>query len=243
MSGLPVIVVRPEPGNAASVAAARAAGLDAVGIPLFAVEPVGWDAPGPDGFDGILAGSANVFRHGGKGLAALRGLPVHVVGEATAVAARKAGFTVESTGSGGLQKVLDAVPARSLLRLAGKERLALTPPPGMVVTTRTVYASRPLPMPPVLARRLAQPALVLLHSGEAARHFAAECDRLGLDRGRIALACLAPRIAELAGKGWADIGVAEARTDSALLALAGQMCQKVRFGGNGPQGQACRTTS
>ena len=53
---LPLVVIRPEPGNAATCAAARALGLEAVAAPLFEIEPVGWAVP-EGRFDAILAGS------------------------------------------------------------------------------------------------------------------------------------------------------------------------------------------
>lgn len=226
---MPLAVIRPEPGCAASVAAARALGLEAHGVPLFEVVARDWDAPDPSEFDGLLVGSANAFRHGGAGLATLAtlsSLPVHAVGKATADAAREAGFDVATVGDGGLQAVLDGLrgPAR-LLRLAGEERTALVPPAAIAITERVVYASEARAMPLALAALLAEGAVVLLHSGEAARHFAAECDRLGLRRGRICLAALAPRIAEAAGPGWAALAIAERAQDAALLALASDMCQ------------------
>lgn len=61
---LPLVVIRPEPGNTATCASARALGLEAIAAPLFEIEPVGWDVP-DERFDAILAGSANVFRHAG----------------------------------------------------------------------------------------------------------------------------------------------------------------------------------
>lgn len=233
MTPLPVIVVRPEPGNAATLAAARELGLAAQGFPLFDIAPVAWNCPDPAGFDGLLAGSANVFRHGGPGLSTLSSLPVHVVGQTTAEAASEAGFALGSVGEGGLQVVLDRLPGQRLLRLAGEDHIPLTSPAGTSITTRVVYAARALALPAALAKVLEEPALVLLHSGEAARQFAAECDRSGIDRSMIALACLAPRIAGMAGTGWNCAAIAPERSDGALLALAVQMCQNVRFGGVG----------
>jgi len=223
---MPLAVIRPEPGCAASVAAARVLGLEAHGFPLFEVVARHWEAADPSEFDGLLVGSANAFRLGGAGLAALRSLPVHAVGKTTADAAREAGFAVATVGDGGLQAVLDGLrgPAH-LLRLAGEERIALVPPAGIAITERVVYASEARAMPLALAALLAEGAVVLLHSGEAARHFAAECERLGLRRGRICLAALAPRIAEAAGPGWAALAIAERAQDAALLALASDMCQ------------------
>ena len=220
-----IIVVRPEPGNAATVAAAQALGLEVVGQPIFAVQPVDWTCPDPQDFDALIVGSANIFRQGGANLARLRALPVHVVGAATAQEAERAGFRVATTGAGGLQAVLNTLSHQRLLRLAGAEHIPLTPPQGTTITTRVVYAGKPLPLPPELMDLLNKGAVVLLHSGEAAKHFAAQCDAAMIQRERISLACLAPRIAESAGNGWKYIEIAKETTDSALLALAAQMCQ------------------
>lgn len=233
MSDVPVIVIRPEPGNSATIAAARAMGLAAYAFPLFRVAATPWDSAAPSHYDALLVGSANVFRHGGAGLARLRHLPVHAVGEATAEAATDAGFTVAEVGSGGLQSVLDRLPGKRLLRLSGLDHIALALPPGTFIDTRVVYAVVPAAIQPNLIARLRRPALVLLHSGEAARHFAAQCDHAELPRSSIALACLAPRIAEMAGPGWKDVQIAAERSDPALLALARQMCENTRFGGAG----------
>ena len=97
-------------------------------------------------------------------------------------------------------------------------------PPQAELIERVVYQSEAQPLPAEAARLLRQGALVLLHSGEAARHFARECDRLGLTRDAIALAALGPRIAAAAGSGWRQVQTAASAEDSALLALADKMC-------------------
>jgi uroporphyrinogen-III synthase len=224
---MPLIVIRPEPGCAATVAAARALGLEALGFPLSAITPRGWN-PVPVGeIDALLIGSANALRHGGAALTQYRAMPAYVVGEATAKAARAAGLTVKSTGSGGLQSVLDTIPVGTrLLRLAGDERIALSPPPGVTMIERVCYASEVRAMPPQLVRLLSRPALVLLHSAQAARHFGLECDRLGIDRAGVHLAALGQRIIVAAGPGWAGCAVAEMPDDAALLATAQKLCQK-----------------
>lgn len=227
--GRALLVVRPEPGNARSLAAARALGLDARGVPLFVVEAIAWEPPDPARFDALLLGSANALRHGGAALAQLVALPVYAVGATTAAAARAAGFVVSACGDGGLSALLPRLVADGryrVLRLSGAAHVALDPPPGAVVETVVVYAARPVPLPAGVVP--IHGAVVALHSGEAARHFAAECDRLGLDRSGIALACLAPRVAAAAGEGWADKCVAptpQRLGEAALLALASDMCQ------------------
>lgn len=223
---LPLVIVRPAPGLADTVSAARALGLTPIAAPLFDILPVAWSVPDPARFDGILAGSANAFRRGGEGLAALCQLPVFAVGEATANAARAAGFAIAAVGSGGLQKVLDTItPPRSLLRLAGEARVALAPPVGVSVTERVVYRAAPLPLGEAAVSALKTGAVVMLHSAEAARHFAGECDRLSLPRAGIALATIGPRVSAAAGAGWRAVAHAETPADAPLLALAARMCQ------------------
>jgi uroporphyrinogen-III synthase len=224
---IPVIVLRPEPGCDATVVAAQGRGLDARGFPLFRVEPRVWDAPEPESVDVLLLGSANALRHGGPALARYAGKPAYAVGEQTARAARAAGLDVVATGAGGLQQVLADIrpPHRRLLRLAGEARVTLHAPPGVTIIERVVYASVPTPLPDALASLLAQPALVMLHSAEAARHFAQECARRGVDRTQVALAALGPRIVAAAGERWRACEAADRPSEAALLALACRMCE------------------
>jgi uroporphyrinogen-III synthase len=223
----PLAVIRPEPGCAATVATAQAAGMAVHGYPLFRIVALPWEAPVPDSFDALLLGSANALRLGGEALSAYAGKPAYAVGETTAEAARAAGFAIAGIGTGGLQAMLGQIDRTHtrLLRLAGRDRVSLDPPPHLRIAERVVYASDPLPMPPGFVRLLQESAVVALHSAEAASHFAAECDARGLDRSRIRLAALGPRIAAAAGAGWAACASAAAPTDKALLALAAQMCE------------------
>lgn len=219
--------LRPEPGLSATVAKARALGLGISGCALAEIRPVAWDCPDPAGFDGLLIGSANAFVHGGPNLARFTEKPVYAVGAATADAARAAGFSVAMIGSGGLQGVLDAIPAPAhLLRIAGEEHVPLTAPAGVSFTEVIAYRSCPLPLDPAAPVLAGGAALVLLHSAATARHFASECDRLGLAKSAIALAALGPRIAAAAGGGWAAIHTARRPDESALLELAFDLCNK-----------------
>jgi uroporphyrinogen-III synthase len=224
---IPVIVIRPQPGCNATVAAAQALGLEAHGFPLFDVGPLAWVAPDPGSFDALLLGSANVLRHAGVELKAYRGKPTYAVGLTTADAAKAAGLDVVACGEGGLQALLSQLRPehRQLLRLTGREHVELTPPPGVTLVERLVYASEPQPMPAALVSLLHQPALVLLHSAEAARHFARQCGDHSITRSQIQLAALGPRIADAAGQGWGSLGAAAAPNDNAMLALVQQMCQ------------------
>jgi uroporphyrinogen-III synthase len=197
-------VLRPEPGNAVTAAAVEARGLVAIRLPLFAVRPIAWTSPGPAGFDALLVTSANALRHGGPGLAALRHLPVLAVGEATAEAARAAGFTVERTGVADAAALVAGEPRR-LLHLAGRDRVAV---PGTEAVA--VYAADVLPAD---ARALAG-SVALLHSARAARRL-----RM-IAPGDVVIAALSPAVAAAAGDGWTAVHAARAPTDAALLDLA-----------------------
>ena len=229
----PVLVLRPEPGNAATCTAARALGLAPVSAPLFAYAPRDWHLPHHGPWAGLLIGSAAVFAHGGASLAALRHIPVHAVGPATTRAAQAAGFSVARTGSGGLQPLVATLPPGRYLRLAGEAHVALDPPAGVSVDDVIVYTAVPQPLAPDLARHISRAAMVaLLHSAEAARHFGAQCALHRLPREQIMLACLAPRVATAAGTGWQAVGIADTPGDDAVLSLALQMCQTVWPRGN-----------
>ena len=222
---MPVIVIRPEPGCSATLVAARELGLEAHGFPLFRIISRSWEAPPASKIDALLLGSANALRCAGDDLARYAGRPAYVVGEATASAAEAAGFTIAASGKGGLQDVIGAITHKRLLRLTGEEFMRLEIPPGITLIERIVYTSKARPMPAELAEMLASPAVVMLHSAAAARHFDAECKRLNLDRSQLTLAVIGPRVAEAAGPGWRMIGAAPEPSDHALLALAERLCQ------------------
>jgi uroporphyrinogen-III synthase len=224
---IPVIAIRPQPGCDATVAAARASGLDVHGFALFDVHPIAWEPPSPDEFDALLLASANALRHGGPALAAYASKPAYAVGAATARAASRAGLDVVATGAGGIKAVLAMLlpEHRRLLRLSGRERIRIDPQRGFSIEERVVYASEPLPLPPELKEMLGRPAVVLLHSAEAAHHFARLCDAEQLARAPLSLAALGPRIVQAAGDGWHAVEAARTPSDTALLALAREMCQ------------------
>ena len=224
-----LLALRPQPGLAATLGKAREAGLAITGHALSEIRAVAWDCPDPDGIDGLLIGSANAILHGGPNLACLTGKPVYAVGEATAAAARAAGFGVAMTGSGGLQGVLDSIAAPChLLRIAGEEHVPLDPPAGVTFAEVIAYRSVPRPLDPAAGLLASGGALVLLHSAATARHFAEECDRLGVRRAAITLAALGPRIAAAAGAGWGAVHIAERPDEAALLQLAFDLCGKPR---------------
>jgi uroporphyrinogen-III synthase len=223
-----LIIVRPQPGCQASVEAAQALGLEAHGFPLFALRPLSWDLPDASAFDALLIGSVNALRHGGAAITALQGKPAYAVGDKTAQACREAGLDLVATGAGGLQQVLAQLAPEHgrLLRLAGARRVPLDPPPGVAIVEQIVYASDPLPMDDELAQKLAVPAVIALHSGEAARHLREQCEARNIELAQLSLAAIGPRVAEAAGPGWRAARAAETPSETALLALAAEMCKE-----------------
>jgi uroporphyrinogen-III synthase len=214
---LRVLVLRPEPGASATVERARELGLDAIAIPLFEIERMEWHAPEPAGFDGLLLTSANAVRHGGEELQALRGLSVYAVGEATAEAAREAGFDIAATGDAGVERLLGSLePDLKLLHLCGADRRE--PDRATQEITRvTVYRASPVETPDLAA---AQGSIALVHSPRAGQRFA----ELVTDRGAVGIAAISEAAAEAVGGGWQTVETAGQPTDAALLALAAWLC-------------------
>ena len=214
-------IIRPEPGASATLSHALDQGLHAFALPLFEIVALDWEAPEADSFDGLLLTSANALRHGGRGLDALRRLPVYAVGEATAEAARAAGFAVAATGSQGVEQLLNSIdPALHLLYLCGRDRVDVeceTP----TITEIAVYESRAIGG--VDAAPLDR-CVVMVHSPRAAWTLAG----LAHDRSSIAIAAISSAAADAAGFGWAAVEAAETPTDEALLALAARLCKKGR---------------
>lgn len=219
----PLLVIRPEPGNGATLSCARALGLEAIGLPLFETRPRDWMVPDA-AFDALLITSANASRLGGAGLEAVRALPVWAVGEPSAAAAREAGFTVERTGTAGLTLLLaDAPPAR-LLHLCGADRIAPPAKYGGAFTAVPVYESVALEPVAALAEALKAAPVILLHSPRAARHLAALVDQCSMDRGTIALVTISAAAANAAGSGWEKLAIAGQTSDEAMLDAARLWC-------------------
>ena len=214
-----VLVLRPEPGASATVEKARAMGIDALAVPLFTTEPVEWEPPDPTVFDGILLTSANAAHHGGAGLGELRGLPTYAVGEATAEAARQAGFDVAATGDEGVDRLLGSIePNLALLHLCGEDRRAPADP-RQRITSVVVYRATAVAAPELGGIR---GAVAMIHSPRAARRFA----ELTRERRSIAIAAISPAAAQAAGSGWAAVECASQANDDALLALVARLCDK-----------------
>ena len=212
----PLLVLRPEPGNAETMARMRILGLMGHAFPLFAAEQVAWEAPSPNQFDALLLTSANTVRFAGDGLDMLKSLPAYCVGEATANAAQDAGFVVAYVGQSGVDELLASVPNKRLLHLCGEDRIDHAPP-SSTITALPCYRTAALPPALGLFETLKQHPIAMLHSPRAARHFAQLVDASLTPRSKIALCALSQNIADAAGVGWEAVAISpHPRDDEAL---------------------------
>lgn len=221
----PLIVIRPEPGNAATVVRAKAMGLDARGMPLFAVEPVAWSADPPLAYAGILLTSANAVRHAGPRLEEYLELPAYAVGEATADAARAAGFASIVTGDGDAARLIAQMAPlgrRRLLHLSGED---VTPfdTQGIEIDRHVVYRAAEAAPPADFATILEEAPVILIHSQRAGKRL----DGLVTAgrRERIALVSISGAAAGQIGQGWQRLAIAPEPRDESMLKIAAELCR------------------
>src|SRR5688500_2460057 len=194
-----LVILRPDPGASASAERARAMGLEPVTMPLFQVEPLDWEVPDAGSFDALLLTSANAVRHGGQALRSLRQLPVYAVGEATAAAAREAGFDIASTGDAGAERLLGSIESDiRLLHLCGEDRTETHAK--RLITAIPVYRATELPMPGEFGRIEGQ--VVAVHSPRAGRRLDELASEAAFDRSTVRIAAISGAAAAAAGGGW-----------------------------------------
>jgi len=123
-----VLVSRPEPGAAATAARLAAMGFKPVVLPLTEIVPTPMTPAGP--CDAAVVTSANALRHAPDArLTALRDKRLYAVGEATAEAARQAGFHDIAVAAGTAADLAGLIGGElasgaRLLHLAGRDRTA-----------------------------------------------------------------------------------------------------------------------
>jgi uroporphyrinogen-III synthase len=229
MSRRPLLVLRPEPGASMTAKLAFDEGWRPIVSPIFRIEPIAWQAPAANSFDALFVTSANAVRQAGKALKLYRTMPAYAVGAATARALKAAGFSDIRTGRGDATVMLEAAAENgvtSALHLAGEDYRDVGHE-GITIDRRIVYRSAAIGSlgdKAVAALREGE-AVVLLHSGRAAEHFARLSDAAGVPRGAVRIAALSPAILEAAGPGW-DAGMTAPKPDdAALLAAAARLCQ------------------
>lgn len=216
-----LFVFRPEPASRQTMRLAEDLGLDAVSLPLFDLEPTEWTPPEAGDFDGILLTSANTVRMAGEELNRFRSLPVHAVGEGTAVAAEVAGLGVATIGKGGIDRLLGSIgPHVRLLHLCGEDRREPSVT-GRSITAVAVYRAKE--KPEVSGLEALEGQVAVLHSPRAARRLAALVPPEA--RSTVRIAAISEAAAEAAGTGWQEVRAAKSPNDTELLALAARLCE------------------
>src|ERR1700726_3634858 len=126
-----VLVTRPSPDDEATASALRARGYDVLRAPMLRFEPVAFHDDMNARYGAVIVTSTNALRGIELHLKGHRllELPLFAVGEQTAIAARRAGFTHVISANGdaaGLRdlvlakvKVKELKKASTLLHLAG----------------------------------------------------------------------------------------------------------------------------
>ena len=219
---LRVAITRAEPEASRTAARVRARGAEAIVAPLIAIVPCGYDT-NTEGAQAIIFTSTNGVRAFPDARGA-RDRLVLTVGDATAEAAREAGFNDVRSADGDVNALValakrELDPARGKLihiagdhvagDLGGELRAA-----GFSVERRLAYASvAAAPLPEALNGPL---DIVLFHSPRAAQRFI----ELGApNAANLVAGCMSAAIAEAAGKvSWKRIITAPRPREDDLLA-------------------------
>jgi uroporphyrinogen-III synthase len=218
----PLLLLRPQPGNDATAARARAMGLEVVQAPLFdviAAEP----APPPERpFDALLLTSANGARFGTDVLTRHAGLPIYAVGAATARAAAPSPVTIGAGDAAGTAAMMAQAGHTLVLHVCGAEVRDFESH-GMILVRHIVYRTVETPEAAIRAALdgLAG-AVAAVHSPRAGERFAALVSPS--ERARFAIAAISNAAARACGTGWAAMQVAARPDDTALLQVAEALC-------------------
>lgn len=225
MSAPRVAITRALPEAERSAEKARALGAEAVIAPLLETKDRAFDAD-LKGTQALLFTSANGVRASARKISD-RTLPALTVGDATARAARDAGFS-DVRSAGGDVTALSALANASLdqkggtlLYLSGADVAAdlvgWLIAAGFSATRRIVYEARVVPALPALYNEPLD--IIAFHSARAARAFAA----FGApNAARMSAACISEAVATAAGAKvkWGRLIVASAPQDEALWRAA-----------------------
>ena len=234
-----VLLTRPAPVNAASAARLRAAGFDVLPAPLMRFEAIACPDDADHGTDATIVTSAAALRaiadHPMRARLATR--PLFAVGEATAAAAREAGFTKIAIASGDAASLCELIletmrkrrlkKSTSFLYLAGAnlscDLAEVLAPHGLRVTTQTVYRMAALPTFPeaALAAFAANGIEAVLHYSRRSAATFVEAARLaGVEIAALALpqCCISKAVADVLHEAGAQrIAVARTPDEPAML--------------------------
>lgn len=220
-----VWITRAQPGAARTAARLTALGFTPVVAPLLAIRPL------PDALDAApdfaaVAALAFTSPNGVAAFAALtpalRDRPVFAVGDATAEAAREAGFVDARSAAGdihALAALIKAAPRDGLILAPGAREPAGDLPallPDHSILRLPVYAAEETGIVPPAAFDA-----VLLHSPRAARALAAVLTS-EMARNRLAVCISEAAAAPLQPLGLAEIRLADAPDENSVLTALGK---------------------
>lgn len=208
-----IVLLRPEPGLSASKALLNKLDIEPVECPLMRIEPVDWSIPDLAQFDTLLFTSAIAPEMAAQHAEYLSTLTVVAVGEKTAEAARAAGFTVATVGSGNVDALLARLPkSAQILHLCALN--FRRPTTGHRVFHLPVYrgVSTNNRVP------LDGPQIYMVHSPRLAALLAAQVPED--QRGDKIVVAISPAAGKAAGTGWKEVTSNKNPSDVIMISLA-----------------------
>jgi uroporphyrinogen-III synthase len=234
-----VLVTRPHPDGETTAAALRARGFEVLEAPMLRFEPVAFRGDMDGRYGAVILTSANALRGIEPRLKSHRllELPLFAVGEQTAAAARRAGFTQVISAKGDATDLRDLVlasvkakqlkGASTLLYLAGAEMARDLAGElgghGLRVMTHATYKMSPvtnLPHEVCEAFAANQIEAVLHYSQRSARAFVEAARAAGVEISALAVpqCCMSAAVASVVREaGAARVMVAESPDENALF--------------------------
>jgi len=233
-----VLVTRPHPDDEATAASLRARGFDVLRAPMLRFDPVAVHEDMNARYSAVIVTSANALRGIEPHLKGHRmlELPLFAVGEHTAAAARRAGFTHVVSANGDAANLRDLVlaslkakelkKASTLLYLAGAEisrdLASELEESGFRVVTQTTYrmiAVKSLPRETCDAFAANQVEAVLHYSQRSARAFLDAARAAGVEISALAIpqCCISATVASVVRDAGATQVVVAATPDENAL--------------------------
>jgi uroporphyrinogen-III synthase len=233
-----VLVTRPHPDDETTAASLRARGFDVLRAPMLRFEPVAVHEDMNARYSAVIVTSANALRGIEPHLKGHRmlELPLFAVGEQTAAAARRAGFTHVVSANGDAANMRDLVfaslrakelkKASTLLYLAGAEiardLASELEESGFRVVTQTTYrmiAVKSLPRETCDAFAANQVEAVLHYSQRSARAFLDAARAAGVEISALAIpqCCISAAVASVVRDAGATQVVVAATPDENAL--------------------------
>jgi uroporphyrinogen-III synthase len=234
-----VLVTRPQPDDEATAAGLRSKGFEVLLAPMLRFEPVAFQDDQDARYGAVIVTSANALRGIEPHLAGHRllKLPLFAVGEHTAAAARRIGFSQVIPANGGASALRDLMltsvkakelkKASTLLYLAGadlaRDLAGELGERGFTVVTSTTYRMNPvLSLPREVCDAFAASGIeaVLHYSRRSARAFLEAARTAGVEISALAIpqCCISAAVAlVLRDAGATQVMVAAAPDEKSLF--------------------------